>query len=91
LSERSGGRFDAGRHAVFGMAGRFRSELPKLFDVVETDCRFAGRFAVCIDLFDARKMQQRIQQHRCMTDREDKAIAIRPVRCVRIEAQEIAP
>ena len=91
LAERAGGRFDAGGHAIFGMAGSLGVELPKLPDVVEADRRLAGMPAVGVDLAHAGKVQQRIKEQGCVADRQHEAIAIGPVGAVRVVAQEPAP
>ena len=67
LSERSRRRFDTGRHADFGMARCLRMQLAKALQL-------AHRQVV------AGKMQQRVLQHRPMAIRQNKTIAVRPVR-----------
>ena len=54
LAQRAGGRLDARRVAVFGVARRFRSQLAEVLDLVERDFRIAGQ------------IEQGIEQHRAM-------------------------
>ena len=77
LAERPGGRLDAGRMAVFGMAGRLRAELAEVLQVLERHVRIAG------------EIEQRIEQHRAVAGRQDEAVAVGPVRLGRIELQEL--
>ena len=91
LTERAGGRFDAGGDAIFGMAGGLGVELPKLPEIVEADRRLAGMPAVGVDLAHAGKVQQRIKEQRRVADRQHEPIAIGPVGAVRVVAQEPAP
>ena len=68
LAERPGGGLDAGRMAVFGMAGRDRAELAEALDLVDRH------------RLVAEEMKQRIDQHRAVAGREHEPVAIGPVR-----------
>ena len=76
LAERSGRRFDAGRVAVFGMAGRERAELPEALDLLDRH------------LLVAEQIKERVEQHRAVAGREHEAVAVGPGRIGRIEFQE---
>ena len=76
LPERAGGGLDAGRMAVFGMAGGDRAELAEALDLVERHRRIAG------------EIEQRVDQHRAVAGREHEAVAVGPGRIGRIEFQE---
>ena len=76
LAERAGGRLDAGGVAVFGMTCGLGAELAELLQVIQRHVRIAG------------EIKQRIQQHRAVTGRQDEAIAVGPMRLLRIELQE---
>ena len=69
LAEGAGGGFDAGGHAVLGVARGLGAHLPELLDIVQADGRFAGALAMLIQLDHARQVQKRIKQHRCMPHR----------------------
>ena len=72
LAERAGGRLDARRLEVLRMARRVRAELAELLDLVE-------RHAVV-----AREVQARVEQHRRVAGREHEAVAVGPVRILRV-------
>ena len=76
LAERAGGRLDAGGMAVFGVAGGLRAELAEILDLVDRHVLVAG------------EIEQRIEQHRAVAGRQDEAVAVGPVRVLRIEFQE---
>ena len=76
LAERAGGGFDAGRVAVFGMAGRERAELAEALDLVDRH------------LLVAEQIKQRVEQHRAVAGREHEAVAVGPGRIGRIELQK---
>ena len=76
LAERPGRGLDAGRVAVFGMAGRERTELAEALDLADRH------------LLVAEKMKQRVEQHRAVAGREHEAVAVGPGRIGRIEFQE---
>ena len=78
LAERAGGRLDAGREAVFGVAGRARAPLPEALEVGHRDV-VAGQ------------VEQRVEQHAGVAGRQDEAIPVRPVRLLRGVAQEPRP
>ena len=91
LPQRAGRRLHARGVAIFGMPRRLRSELPEILDVLQAHRGLAGRLAVPINLFDAGEVQQRVEQHRGMADREHEAVAIGPIRFVGIGAEKLAP
>ncbi len=77
LPERPGGRLDAGRVAIFGMARRLGAELTEALDLLDRHLRIAG------------EIEQRIEQHRAMAGREHEAVAVRPSRIGRVEFQKL--
>ncbi len=91
LAQRTRRGLHAGGHPVFGVAGGLGGQLPELTDVLQADGWIAGRPAVCVDLAHARQVEQAVEQHRGVADREHEAVAIGPVWFVRIIAQEPAP
>ena len=76
LAERTGRGLDAGRVAVFGMAGRQRAELAETLDLLDRH------------LLVAEKIKQRVDQHRAVAGREHEAVAIGPRRIGGIEFQK---
>ena len=76
LAERAGGRLDAQRMAVFGMAGGAAAELAEALQLLD---RHVGI---------AEQIMQRVLQHRAMAGRQHEAVAVRPVRPRRIELDE---
>ncbi len=91
LPERTRRRLDARRHPVFRVARRLGGQLAKLFDVVQRDGRLTSLLAMRVDFLDARQMQDRIEQHRTMADRQHEPIAVRPVRRGGVVAHELGP
>ena len=85
LPQRTGGGLDADRVAVLGVAGGDAAQLTKLLDVVQADRRRA------VGPLDAGQEQQGVEQHRGMAVGEHEPVAVRPVRMVRIVAQEAPP
>ncbi len=77
LPERTGGGLDAGRVAVFRMAGGDRAELAEALDLIERHLRISGQ------------IKQRVEQHRAVAGREHEAVAVGPGRIGRIEFQEL--
>ena len=71
-------RFDARRVAVFRMTRCQGAILTELFNVVHGQ-------AVAVE------MEQRIQQHRAVASREDKAVAVRPFRVLCVMVHVICP
>jgi len=67
LTERPGGRLDPGREAPLRVTGRSRSELSKAAEVVEGQ-PVPG------------EVQQRVEQHRCVSGTQHEAVAVGPVR-----------
>ncbi|EXI65398.1 MAG: hypothetical protein AW08_03195 [Candidatus Accumulibacter adjunctus] len=78
LPERSGGGFDAGRHAELGVPGCLRMQLPEALQV-------GNRQIV------ARQMQQGVEQHRSVTVGDDEPVPVRPARIGRIVLEVASP
>ena len=78
LAERTCRRLDAGRVAVFGMAGGEAAELAELADVVERDA-VAG------------KVEQTVEEHAAVAAGEDEAVAVRPRRILRVVLEVLEP
>ena len=78
LAERTGRRLDAGRFARFGMSRGLRMQLAEMLDLVDRQV-VAGQ------------MQQRVLQHRAVAVRQHEAIAVGPLRILRVVAEEIVP
>ena len=76
LAERSGGRLDAGRVPVFGMAGGLGAELTEVPDLLDRH------------VLVAEQMKQRVEQHRSVSGRQDEAVAVGPCRVHRVELHE---
>jgi hypothetical protein len=76
LAERAGRRFDTGGVAIFGMPCRARTELTEVLDLVDGD------------VFVARKIEQRIEQHRAVACGKHETVAIRPMRVLRVVREE---
>ena len=76
LAERTRRGLDPGGVAVFGMAGRERTELTEALDLVDRHLLVAG------------EMKQRVEQHRAVAGREHEAVAVGPGRIGRVEFQE---
>ena len=68
LAERAGGRLDARRLEVLGVARRARAELAELLDVLEADAVVAG------------EVQARVEQHRGVPGGEHEPVAVGPRR-----------
>ena len=71
-------RFDARRVAVLRMARRQRAVLTELLHVIHGQ-------SVAIE------MEQRIQQRRAVAAREDEAVAVRPLRILRVVVHVVRP
>ncbi len=91
LPKGTGSSLDSGGHAVFGVTWRLGVQLAELLDVVEADRFLAGGGAVLVDFLHARQVQQRVEQHGGMADRQHEAVTVRPVRVLRVIAEEAAP
>jgi len=76
LSKWSGGGFDPGRMAIFGMSGSVASELAEIPDLFDIDIRVSGQ------------IKQRIEQHRPVSVGQYEPVAIGPGRVGRIEGQK---
>ncbi len=78
LTERPGRHLDAGRVMRFRMPGRLAAKLAERFEVVKAN-------------LVARKIEQRIQEHRRVPGAQNKAIAIGPCRVLGIESEVFGP
>ena len=78
LAERAGGRLDAGRQAVLGMAGRARAPLAEGLQVLQGD-PVAGQ------------VEERVQEHAGVPGGQDEPVAVRPVGMRRGVPQEPRP
>ena len=76
LAQGTGGGFDAGHGAVFGMAGARAAQLAEALDVVERDAAVAAQ------------IKERVEQHRAVPGREHEAVAVGPIGRRRIEFQK---
>ncbi|MGZ2469407.1 hypothetical protein ACVJMZ_004994 [Sinorhizobium medicae] len=76
LAQRAGGGLDAEGMAVFGMAGRFRAELPE------------GRKLGHRHVRKADEVMEGIEQHRAMAGRKHETVAVGPVGERRIDSDE---
>jgi len=73
------------------MAGALAIELAEALDVLQLDRELAQGLVLGVDRFRARKMQQRVEQHRGVTGRQNEPVTVRPDRILGIEAQEFLP
>ncbi len=90
LRQRPGGRLHTRGQAVFRVPGRHAGELAELLDVVERDG--VRPLVLVLEVRgDLRQVQQRIEQHRRVADRQHEAVAVGPVRVRRIVAQQLLP
>ena len=76
LAQRSGGRLDAFRMAIFRVARGLRAELAEMLELVE--CH----------VLVAKEEKHRIEQHRAVTGGKHEAVAIRPMRVCGVEFEE---
>jgi len=74
LAERAGGRLDARRPDVLGMARGERAGLAELLQFVQRQ-RVTGQ------------MEPSVEEHRAVPGREDEAVAVDPLGCGRVEPQ----
>ena len=91
LAERSRCALDARCPAILGMAGAAAIQLPECFQGVQRHRRFAQGFVILADRPHFRQMQQRVEQHGSVANRQDEAVAIGPRGILRVEAQELLP
>ena len=77
LTERTGGRLDARCFMKLRMPRRDRVQGAEIFHIVARH-RVAG------------KMQPTVEEHRAMAGREDEAVAVQPLRRVRVVAHGFA-
>ena len=78
LTERTGRRLDSRRQSALRMSRRLAAPLAKLFDLLQ------GQIV-------AREMQQAVKQHRAMSGRQNKPVAIKPMRIGRIMPEKTRP
>ena len=78
LAQRPGRDLNSRRQAVLRMARRLRSPLAEVFDLVERQI-VTG------------EIEQRVKQHATVTGGEQKAIAILPLRILRVVAHKAGP
>ena len=78
LAQRTGGRFDSRREPTFWMSRSPAAPLPELLDVVKREI-VTG------------KVQQTVKQHAAVTSGKDKAVAVGPVRLLRMILQKARP
>ena len=78
LSERTGGRFDARRMAVFRMSRRLAVQLAEAFEFVERQ-------------IVARQMQQSVKQHRAVAIGQHESVTVGPFRIGRIMFEVAVP
>ena len=77
LAERAGRGLDPLHFLVFGMAGGDRTQLAEVLDLLQRHLLVAGQ------------IQQRIDQHRAVTGRQHKAVAVEPVRGRGVELEVV--
>ncbi len=75
LPERAGGDLDPARMAALGMAGGAAAELPETLKLGHRHVRIAE------------EMQEAVEQHRAVPVRQHEAVAVGPVRRMRVETQ----
>ncbi len=90
LPERTSGRLHARGPPILRMTRRFAIELPEQLQVVDRQRRPAAVLAL-VDRPDPRQVDQAVKQHRRVPDRQHEAVAVRPVRIVRVEVHEALP
>ena len=91
LAERPGGGLDAARPAVLGMARALGTELAKPLQVVECDRGLAEDLVLGVDRADTGQVEQRPEEGGGVARRQHEAVAVRPDRVGRIEAEEPLP
>jgi len=77
LAKRSRRGLDAGRVAIFGMAGARATKLAKMLDVLDPDIGIAGQ------------IKERIQQHGAVPGGQDEAVAVGPVGIGRVVFEKV--
>ncbi len=90
LRQRPRGRLHARRHPVFRVTRRHAAELAELLDVVQRD-RVRSLVLVLLVGRDIGQVQQPVQQHRCVADRQNETVPVRPMRIRRVIAQHLLP
>ena len=77
LPKRAGGGFDTGGDEILRMSRSFGAELTEILELIERHVLVAGQ------------VKQRIEQHRTVPGRKDKAVAVRPTGVGGVELQEL--
>ncbi len=78
LPKRPGRGLDSGRVPPLRMPGSAAAELPEALELVDCHVGIAGQ------------VQQRIKEHRAVSGRQHEAVAVGPVRRLRIEPQKLS-
>src|SRR5262249_56954416 len=91
LPKRAGGGLYPRCPAVFRMPGTLAVQLPKTLDVLELHCQLSQPLVRWIDGLDLREAERRVEQHRRVPRRANKAVPIGPDRIVRVEAEATLP
>jgi hypothetical protein len=76
---------------VFGVSWRFAFQLPEMADIVQADGGVAQSFVAGIHGLRPGEVKHRPEQHRRMTVREHKPVAVRPDGMLRIEPHHAIP
>ena len=91
LPKRAGRGFNAGGPTIFGMSGTAATFFAEGLDVRHRD-RFAALLLIgVLGRFNARQMNQAVEQHRGVPRRQDEAVAVQPMRSLRVVAEELLP
>src|SRR4029077_3706952 len=90
-AERARRALDARGPAVLRVSGASAAELTERLQVVDRDGRTAEDLVLGIARLHAGEVEERVEQGGGMSRRQDEAVAVRPDRIVRIEAQEALP
>ena len=91
LAERTGGRLDAGRHVMLGVARAHAVELAEPFDRREGHGRLVMVRVVRPAASDAREVDEPVEEHRRVAAGEHESVAVGPGRVERVVAEEVAP
>ncbi len=91
LAEWARRRLHAARPAVLRMSRALRAELPKPLQIVERNGQLAEHLVVRVDGANPCEMKQRPEEGGGVPGREHEAVAVRPDRVGRVEAEEALP
>ena len=91
LAQWSSCSLDACCVAVLGVAGARAVKLTKPLQIFQRETWLVEYFAVFIDRFHTRQVDQRIEQHGCVTAREHEAVSIWPLWVGWIVAKKFGP